>query len=85
MTNRVGREGHLSFWGGSRIIDPFGHILAQAGEAEELISAELDCDQFRKARYLLPTVRDSNLSLLLREGQRLADLVGVPNSLNRHP
>lgn len=85
MTNRVGREGHLSFWGGSRIIDPFGHILAQAGEAEELISAELDYDQIRKARYLLPTVRDSNLSLLLREGQRLADLVGVPNSLNRHP
>lgn len=85
MTNRVGREGNLSFWGGSRIIDPFGHILAQADETEELISAELDYDQIRKARYLLPTVRDSNLSLLLREGQRLADLVGVPNSLNRHP
>ncbi|WP_022729209.1 nitrilase-related carbon-nitrogen hydrolase [Fodinicurvata sediminis] len=85
MTNRVGREGKLSFWGGSRIIDPFGRILAQAGNGEEMITANLDYDRIRKARYLLPTVRDSNLSLLLREGHRLADLVGVPDSLNRHP
>src|SRR5205823_4003977 len=27
MANRVGREGDLTFWGGSRIVDPFGRTL----------------------------------------------------------
>src|SRR6185295_5660926 len=30
MANRVGAEGELTFWGGSRILDPFGHPLAAA-------------------------------------------------------
>ena len=28
MANRVGREGDLTFWGGSRIVDAFGHTVA---------------------------------------------------------
>lgn len=82
MANRVGREGGLTFWGGSRVLDPFGRTLARAeGQAEQLITAELDYEAVRKARYLLPTVRDSNLSLILREMQRLAEVIGVPDSV----
>lgn len=83
MANRVGREGELGFWGGSRILDPFGRVLAQAGDGEELLSAEVDYETLRRARYLLPTVRDSNLGLLVREGQRLLDVVGVPEAIRK--
>ena len=79
MANRVGREENLNFWGGSRILDPFGHELARAGEGEELVVATLDFEAVRKARHLLPTVRDSNLALVVREVNRLAGILGVPD------
>ncbi len=79
MSNRVGREDGLNFWGGSRILDPFGRELVRAGKDQQLITAELDFETVRKARYLLPTVRDSNLSLVMRETNRLGALLGVPD------
>jgi len=73
MANRVGTERDLTFWGGSRILDPFGHVLATAaGRAEELVRAKLDFESVRRARYLLPTVRDANLPLVQRELDRVA-------------
>lgn len=79
MCNRVGSEDGLSFWGGSCIVDAFGRVMGQAGGTEEcLVRATLDYQQVRHARYLLPTVRDANLSLLSREYQRLERIVGVP-------
>ena len=72
MANRVGAEGDLTFWGGSRILDPFGRALASAGgRGEELVRAQLDFDAVRRARYLLPTVRDANLPLVQREIERV--------------
>ena len=79
MCNRTGAERHLTFWGGSRIIDPTGRELAVAGREEELITADLDYEAVRRARYLLPTVRDSNMSLVARETERLLDSLGVPD------
>jgi N-carbamoylputrescine amidase len=82
MANRIGREGEFEFWGGSCILDPFGHVLAQADrESECLISATLNYQDLRHARYLLPTVRDSNLDLVLRESERLYQTIGVPESV----
>ena len=72
MANRVGSEADLTFWGRSRILDPFGRLLAgAAGSGEELVRAELYFDDVRRARYQLPTLRDSNLPLLHREIERL--------------
>lgn len=72
MANRVGAEGELTFWGGSRILDPFGRPLAAAqGRGEALVRASLDYDLVRRARYLLPTVRDANLPLVQRELERV--------------
>jgi predicted amidohydrolase len=79
MVNRCGKEHDLTFWGGSRIHDAFGRELAVAGDGPELIAAELDYAMFRKARYLLPTVRDSNVALVHRETARLIDKLGVPD------
>ena len=79
MANRVGTEGDLTFWGGSRILDPFGRPLANAtGSGEELVRAQLDFDDVRRARYLLPTLRDSNLPLLRREIERLMQAQAQP-------
>lgn len=79
MANRTGVEHDLTFWGGSRIVDPFGTELAMAGAEAGLITAELDYDRLRLARRLLPTVRDSNLALVHRETARLIDRLGVPD------
>lgn len=73
MANRVGTEGDARFWGGSRIVDPFGEVSASAsGEAEGLITAVLDYDDVRRARFQLPTVRDADIDLVAREAARLA-------------
>jgi predicted amidohydrolase len=81
VANRVGAEGNLHFWGGSRILDPFGRVVAKAGNEEALVTGELDYQNVRQARYRLPTLRDSNLDLILRETERLAQTVGVPVSV----
>jgi N-carbamoylputrescine amidase len=79
MANRCGVEKDLTFWGGSRIVDAFGGEIAIAGSGEEMITAELDFDQVRKARYQLPTVRDSNIALVHLETSRLLEKLGVPD------
>lgn len=79
MVNRVRAERELTFWGGSRIVDPFGREVAVAGRDEDLITATLDYEQFRLARRLLPTVRDSNISLVHRETPRLIEKPGMPD------
>ncbi|WP_209427644.1 nitrilase-related carbon-nitrogen hydrolase [Pararhodobacter sp. SW119] len=78
MANRVGIERDLTFWGGSRIVDAFGREVAVAGAGEEMITAELDFHDVRRARHLLPTVRDSNIGLVHREMTRLIETLGVP-------
>lgn len=79
MVNRAGVEMDLTFYGGSRILDPFGRELAVAGSGEELITATLKFDELRRARQLLPTVRDSNFDLVKRETERLTEKLGVPD------
>lgn len=78
FANRVGLEEPHEFWGGSRIVDAAGNVLAQAGGEEALLTAELCHDDVRKARYERPTVRDSNLDLIHRKVERLYRRVGVP-------
>ena len=81
MVNRTGVEKGLTFWGGSRIVDAFGHEIAVAGDSPELITGEIHYDQIRKARRLLPTVRDSNIDMVQREINRLVAGLGVPDSI----
>ena len=78
MANFAGEQNGALFWGGSRVLDPYGNCLAQAGDGEELIFAELDFQAVLTARYHLPTLRDSNLDLIYRELGRLTWQVGVP-------
>ncbi len=77
MANRVGREGGLTFWGGSCVLDAHGRVVAAAADAgETLVLARIDFADVRRARYRLPTMRDANLPLVLRELVRLHDAAG---------
>jgi N-carbamoylputrescine amidase len=67
MANRVGREGELTFWGGSRALDAFGRTVARAGGDETLVVAELDRSDIDRARNRLPTVRDSSPAIVQAE------------------
>jgi N-carbamoylputrescine amidase len=40
--NRVGREGHITFWGGSFVADPSGAVMAKAGAEDEIVMVECD-------------------------------------------
>lgn len=66
MANRYGHEGDLWFWGGSCILGPKGEILAAADDSECIIQAELNQDAIDRARFEMPTVRDSNTRLIRR-------------------
>ncbi len=40
--NRVGREGRMTFWGGSFVCDQFGKVLARADDKEQIVIASCD-------------------------------------------
>lgn len=46
--NRVGREGAITFWGGSFIADPSSALLAKAGDQEEIITAQCDLGRVKR-------------------------------------
>jgi predicted amidohydrolase len=74
FVNRVGTEAGVTFWGGSRIIDPWGRIVAQAPRAEEaLVHADLDVTAVRRRRRELPLLKEPRLGLIRREIDRLID------------
>jgi len=56
--NRVGSDPFYSYNGHSLIIDPHGEILADAGEIEGVIQAELDLANLAKYRAGLPFLND---------------------------
>lgn len=84
FANRVGTEGTFHFWGGSRVLDAHGTEVARIdGDHEDLLVADIDYLEVRRARFELPTVRDSNLALIHREIDRLVARIGVPDLLGR--
>ena len=56
--NRVGREGHLQFWGNSFCVDPFGKEIYSDGIDEACSELELDLSQIEEARKIWPFFRD---------------------------
>ena len=78
LANRTGQEEDLAFWGGSRILDPYGRVLAEAGTEPELITAELDYGEVRAARARLPTAQHGNLGLIARESARAMESLRMP-------
>ena len=63
--NRVGHEGAkdggLEFWGHSFVADPFGVVLAEAGEGEETLVVECDLARVEEVRRNWPFFRDRRI------------------------
>jgi agmatine deiminase len=48
--NRVGREGQMTFWGGSFVSSQFGTLLAKGGAKDELVLAKVDIGLGKRVR-----------------------------------
>jgi agmatine deiminase len=48
--NRCGREGDMTFWGGSFVCDAFGKTMRRAGRKEEVLVSKVDLDHGREVR-----------------------------------
>lgn len=56
--NRVGSDGPFQFHGHSRVVSPTGELLAEAGEDEELLVAEIDTSLIEAFRSTIPALAD---------------------------
>lgn len=56
--NRVGQSKETVFCGHSCIIDPWGERLLEGGEAEELLTAEIDLEKVTAVRRTIPVFKD---------------------------
>jgi N-carbamoylputrescine amidase len=75
--NRVGHEGALGegieFWGRSFVCDPFGQIIAEAGEGEEVLVVECDLRRVEQVRQNWPFLRDRRIDAYSGLTRRLLD------------
>jgi len=56
--NRVGREGHLTFWGNSFCVNPFGKEIYSDSVDEVSTCLEIDLNDIEEARKIWPFFRD---------------------------
>jgi len=56
--NRVGKERESEYYGASILIDPIGQTVAQAGDQEEVLVADLDLERLEEVRRAWPFFRD---------------------------
>lgn len=74
VTNRVGREGDLEFWGASFVADPSGRVLARAShDREEIVIARCDLGLIETARRNWPFLRDRRVDSYAGLLQRFLD------------
>jgi predicted amidohydrolase len=72
VTNRVGFEDGLCFWGGSMAIGPDGRAVAQAPMFDPALQmAALDRAELRRQRLITPLARDERLLLTIEELNRI--------------
>jgi predicted amidohydrolase len=71
--NRVGWEDGVFFWGGSRVLDPFGKQLGLIEGIEPgSLAARITSHELRRARVATPLLRDSKPAMLVDGLQRIA-------------
>lgn len=62
--NRVGHDPHSSYAGGSLIVAPDGTVLAEAGDAACVLTANADRAELLRWRDKFPALRDAHRGLL---------------------
>lgn len=56
--NRVGSDEKARFFGHTMVLDPWGEVVAEAGESEENLVAEIDLARIEEVRTKLPAFYD---------------------------
>ncbi|MDY6966466.1 MAG: carbon-nitrogen family hydrolase [Halobacteriota archaeon] len=56
--NRIGKDKSSTYFGHSMVVDPRGRIIAEAGEREEVITANLDFSEVEKTRKRVFYLKD---------------------------
>jgi N-carbamoylputrescine amidase len=51
-------EDGIEFWGGSFLADPFGAVIAEAGEEDAIVLGEVRPDRIEEIRRGWPFLRD---------------------------
>ena len=70
--NRVGYEDGVNFWGGSEVVAPSGDVIASAKLFDEdLLFAEIDTNEVRRARRLSRHFLDENPNFVRQELERI--------------
>jgi predicted amidohydrolase len=59
----AGTQDGVPMGGRSVIVDPWGEVLAEAGDDETVLTADLDVSRVEKVRQSLPVLRDRRLGL----------------------
>ncbi len=65
-TNSCGDTGGTVFAGNSMVVDPWGKVIAEAGEDECLLTAEIDLDDVDRVRRTIPVFEDRRPDAYLR-------------------
>ena len=68
--NSCGTCGDYRFCGHSMIIDPWGEVLAQGGDGEEIVTGEIDLSVIKDIRSRINVFRDRRPELYHLEGKR---------------
>lgn len=72
FVNRVGDEADASFWGGSRVLDPWGDVVAESPEWEPALTVvDMDVAAARRRRREMPLLQEPRFGLVSRELNRL--------------
>lgn len=61
--NAAGSDGAVRYGGRSVVVDPWGAVLAEAGEGEEALEVDVDVAEVAKAREAFPVLRDRRLGV----------------------
>jgi predicted amidohydrolase len=56
--NCAGENAGKRYGGHSMVVDPWGRVVAEAGEGEEIITAEIEVGQVAEARREFPALSD---------------------------
>jgi omega-amidase len=56
--NRVGRDPHVGYDGGSMVVDPMGNVLLDCGASEGMFTTEIEPDLVRSTRTKFPFLVD---------------------------
>lgn len=57
--NQTGSKKSFQAYGNSMIVDPWGKVLARAGEEETLLTAEINLSHEEKVRQQIPSLKNT--------------------------